>query len=43
MIIGVVLLALASNNGVRYFSVFLATAGVTASVPAIYAYQTNNL
>jgi len=43
MIIGLVLLAFANNNGVRYFGIFLATAGVTAPVPAIYAYQTNNL
>ncbi len=43
MIIGLVLVAFVQPPGVRYFGIFLATGGVTASVPAIYAYQTNNL
>jgi hypothetical protein len=43
MIIGLLLEAFVKPASVRYFGIFLATGGVTASVPPIYAYQTNNL
>jgi MFS family permease len=42
-LIGLPLLGYASNNGVRYFGVFLATISANANVPAILAYQANNI
>jgi hypothetical protein len=32
-----------SNNGVRYFGIFLGIAGCQGNVPAVLAYQSNNI
>jgi len=42
-LIGLPLLGYASNVGVRYFGVFLATTAVNANVPCILTYQANNI
>ncbi|KEY80023.1 phthalate transporter [Aspergillus fumigatus] len=42
-LIGLPILGFHSNNAVRYFGVFLATAGANANIPAIMAYQANNV
>ncbi|KAF2214999.1 hypothetical protein CERZMDRAFT_95371 [Cercospora zeae-maydis SCOH1-5] len=42
-LIGLPLLGFASTSGVRYFGVFLATAGVQANVPCIISFQANNI
>ncbi len=42
-LIGLPLLGFASNNGVRYFGVFLATICANANVPAVLTYQANNI
>lgn len=42
-LIGLPLLGFASNNGVRYFGVFLATIAGNANIPAILTYQANNI
>lgn len=42
-LIGLPLLAYTSNNGVRYFGIFLATISANANVPAILTYQANNI
>lgn len=42
-IIGLPIMGFHSNAGVRYFGVFLATAGANANVPATMAYQANNI
>ena len=42
-IIGLPIMAFASNTGVKYFGVFIAVAGVNANIPACMAYQANNI
>jgi hypothetical protein len=42
-LIGLPLLGFTSNNGVRYFGVFLATICANANVPAVLTYQANNI
>ncbi|TKA34117.1 hypothetical protein B0A50_00097 [Salinomyces thailandicus] len=42
-IIGLAILGFASNGGVRYFGVFLATAGANANIPVAMTYQANNI
>jgi MFS-type transporter involved in bile tolerance (Atg22 family) len=42
-IVGLNLLGFASSSGVRYFGVFLATVSCNSNVPAIIAYQANNI
>jgi MFS family permease len=42
-LIGLPLLGFASNNGVRYFGVFLATIAANGNVPAVLTYQANNI
>ena len=38
-IIGLAILGFAGNGGVRYFGVFLATAGANANIPVAMSYQ----
>ncbi|KAH9207116.1 retrograde regulation protein 2 [Leptodontidium sp. 2 PMI_412] len=42
-LIGLPLLGYATNNGVRYFGVFLATIACNANIPAVLTYQANNI
>ena len=42
-LIGLPLMGFVENNAVRYFGVFLTTAGANANVPAAMAYQANNI
>lgn len=42
-LIGLMLVAYVTNNGVRYFGVFLGIMGSQGNVPAILAYQANNI
>ena len=42
-LIGLPLMGFTKNNGVRYFGVFLVTAGANANIPACMAYQANNI
>ncbi len=42
-ILGLGLLGLMKNNGVRYFGVFLATMGANTNIPTILTYQANNI
>lgn len=42
-IIGLMLVAYAKQNGVRYFGLFLGNAGCQGNVPSILAYQSNNI
>jgi MFS family permease len=42
-ITGLMITAYHSNDGVRYFGLFLGQAGCQGNVPAILAYQANNL
>ena len=42
-IIGLPIMGFASSNAVRYFGVFLVTAGANANVPAVLSYQANNI
>lgn len=42
-IVGLVLLAWGKLAGVKYFGVFLTTAGVQANIPTAMAYQANNI
>jgi len=42
-IIGLPLLGYTTNNGLRYFGVFLATIAANANVPAVLTYQANNV
>jgi len=42
-IIGLAILGFSGNGGVRYFGVFLATAGANANVPVAMTYQANNI
>ncbi|KAH7345872.1 phthalate transporter-like protein [Pyrenochaeta sp. MPI-SDFR-AT-0127] len=43
VVTGLMLVAYAKNNGVRYFGIFLGVAGAQGNVPAILAYQSNNI
>ncbi|KJF61342.1 phthalate transporter [Coccidioides immitis RS] len=43
LIVGLPIMGFHSNNAVRYFGVFIAVAGANANVPAIMAYQANNI
>lgn len=42
-IVGLAIVGFHSNNNIRYFGVFLATAGANANVPVCMAYQANNI
>jgi hypothetical protein len=42
-LIGLMIVAYHSNNGVRYFGIFLGVAGCQGNIPAILAYQSNNI
>jgi MFS family permease len=42
-IIGLPIMGFAKGNAVRYFGIFLTTASANANVPAIMAYQANNI
>jgi len=42
-LIGLPIMGFHSNQGVRYFGVFLVTAGSNANIPACMAYQANNI
>jgi MFS family permease len=42
-LVGLPLLGFTTNNGLRYFGVFLATIGANANVPCILTYQANNI
>jgi hypothetical protein len=42
-LIGLPIMAFASNSGVKYFGVFIGVAGVNANIPAAMAYQANNI
>lgn len=42
-IVGLAVMTWPSSAGVRYFGVFLVTAGVNANVPTAMAYQGNNI
>ncbi|KAJ0413500.1 major facilitator superfamily domain-containing protein [Aspergillus carlsbadensis] len=42
-LIGLPIMGSASNPGVRYFGVFITTAGANANIPASMAYQANNV
>ncbi|KAI9372760.1 major facilitator superfamily domain-containing protein [Aspergillus egyptiacus] len=42
-IIGLPIMGFATNNGARYFGVFLTVAGANSNIPAAMAYQANNI
>ena len=42
-LIGLMLTAYHRNNGVRYFGIFLGQAGCQGNIPAVLAYQSNNI
>lgn len=42
-LIGLPILGFSTNNGARYFGVFLATIGANSNIPAIMTYQANNI
>jgi MFS family permease len=42
-IVGLILTAYHKNDGVRYFGMFLGIAGCHGNVPAVLAYQSNNI
>ena len=42
-LIGLPIMGYAQNNAVRYFGVFLVTAGANANIPSAMAYQANNI
>ncbi|KAL2859833.1 major facilitator superfamily domain-containing protein [Aspergillus lucknowensis] len=42
-LVGLSLMGFAASPGVRYFGIFLATAGANAGIPASMAYQANNI
>ena len=42
-IVGLMIVAYAENNGARYFGTFLGICGCQGNVPAILAYQSNNI
>src|SRR5258708_7505272 len=41
--IGLMVVAYAKNNGARYFGIFMGVAGCQGNVPAVLAYQSNNI
>jgi MFS family permease len=41
--IGLMIVAYHKTNGVRYFGIFLGVAGCQGNIPAILAYQSNNI
>jgi MFS family permease len=41
--IGLMIVAYHPNNGVRYFGIFLGVAGCQGNIPAVLAYQSNNI
>ncbi|OCT49794.1 putative transporter [Cladophialophora carrionii] len=43
VIVGLMITAYHSSNGVRYFGIFLGIAGCQGNIPAILAYQSNNI
>lgn len=43
IILGVCLMAFATNGPVRYFGVFLGIGAINANMPAIMSYQHNNI
>ncbi|KFY86086.1 hypothetical protein V500_07884 [Pseudogymnoascus sp. VKM F-4518 (FW-2643)] len=42
-LIGLPILGFSTNNGARYFGVFLATIGSNSNIPAVMTYQANNI
>jgi hypothetical protein len=42
-LIGLPIMGFAASSGVRYFGVFLVTAGANSNIPATMAYQANNI
>jgi MFS family permease len=42
-IVGLMITAYHSNNVVRYFGIFLGSAGCQGNIPAVLAYQSNNI
>lgn len=42
-IVGLMIVAYSTNNGARYFGVFLGVSGCQGNVPAVLAYQSNNI
>jgi MFS family permease len=42
-IVGLMITAYHSRNGVRYFGIFLGIAGCQGNIPAVLAYQSNNI
>ncbi|KAF6835053.1 phthalate transporter [Colletotrichum plurivorum] len=42
-IVGLPIMGFAQSSGARYFGVFLTTAGANSNVPAVMAYQANNI
>lgn len=42
-IVGLVITAYHKDNAVRYFGLFLGTAGCQGNIPAVLAYQSNNI
>lgn len=42
-IVGLMITAYHPRNGVRYFGLFLGTAGCQGNIPAVLAYQSNNI
>ncbi|KAI9842060.1 MAG: hypothetical protein M1837_007485 [Sclerophora amabilis] len=42
-LVGLPLMGFHSSNAVRYFGVFLVTAGANANIPAVMTYQANNI
>ncbi|RMZ67692.1 tartrate transporter [Pyrenophora seminiperda CCB06] len=42
-ITGLIIVAYSTNNGARYFGTFLGVAGCQGNVPAVLAYQSNNI
>ena len=42
-VIGLVVVPWGSSPGIRYFGMFLTTGGITANIPTVIAWQTNNI
>jgi MFS family permease len=42
-LIGLPIMGWASSSGVRYFGVFLVTAGANSNIPAVMSFQANNI
>jgi cyanate permease len=42
-LVGLMIIAYAKNNGVRYFGVFMGLAGANANIPTCLAWQANNI